>query len=189
MKPFLPSAFGSQCQGLTAFQSTKTLYLLASMTTVLEYVSFKLRVSVAACFSLEAMLLSDPGCSPGTPVCFSQEKSLSLQDCLCHSRTLCTSLLVTLGVPMSLSEIPLTPRALAQGGLNSCPPGRGGRGTAWGRRTFTLTKGLAEPVPTVLVGFRKALPAAWPPATRPRPIAPRQVWHPSLGANPLLCPS
>lgn len=56
-RPFLPSVFVSQCQGPTAFQSTRALCLLASMTIVLEYVSFKLRVNVTAACPSEAMLL------------------------------------------------------------------------------------------------------------------------------------
>lgn len=49
-----PFSFVGQGQGLTAFQSTKPLCLLGSMA-FLEYVSFKLRIDVAA--SLEAVLL------------------------------------------------------------------------------------------------------------------------------------
>lgn len=41
---------------------------------------------------------------------------------------LCTFLLMTLGVPMSLGEIPMTPQALAQGSLISCSPGRRWKG-------------------------------------------------------------
>lgn len=91
VRPFLPSVFVSQCQGPTAFQSTRPLCLLASVTVtvVLEYVSFKLRVSVAAYFPQRPCCsVSGPGCSPGTPVCFSWENSPSLRGCLCHSRTL-----------------------------------------------------------------------------------------------------
>lgn len=54
MKPFLPSAFVGQCQDPTAFQSTRPLCLLASVTVVLEYVSFKLRVSVTSATSLRS---------------------------------------------------------------------------------------------------------------------------------------
>lgn len=60
---------------------------------------------------------------------------------------------------------------------------------AW-RGIFTLIKGLAEPVPTVGLGFKRGCPR-WdlrPPSPALQlPLG--KAWLPFLGANPLISPS
>ena len=166
MKPSLPSAFVSPCQGPTAVQSTGPLCLLASTTVVLEYVSFKLRsVSLPVSPQRPRCSVPDPGHSPGTPACFSQN-SPSLRGCLCHSRTLCASLTVTLRVPMSLPDTPLIPQSLAPGGLISCLPGRW-EGHGIGRAHSHLERVLLSQFQLWWQGSRRGLPSVRPQAPQP----------------------
>lgn len=60
VKPFLPSAFVGQCQDPTTFQSTRPPCLLASVTVVLEHVSFKLGVGVTLVTSLRSYAALSP---------------------------------------------------------------------------------------------------------------------------------
>lgn len=138
-----PLASVSQCQGPTAFRSTRPLCLLASVTVtvVLEYVPFKLRVSSTACFprgyaalSLVLGVLQGLRSVSLRRIAHLYKAVLSLKD------SVCASLVVTLGVPWSLRETPVTPQALVQGDWISRSAGRGG-GRGLGKEHSRTDKG------------------------------------------------
>ena len=73
------------------------------------------------------------------------------------------------GPPLPLSETPLTPQALAQGGR------------LMGMHLLTRIKRLTGLVPTVGLGA-----SVGPQATQSSPTAPQPSPHPSFGVNPFL---